>query len=94
MWQMQSNIKDGVIFTAPTSEADRENLAESCIRNLHISMPALVDSMSNQVEKTWTGWPDRIYLIGQDGSIRYKSEPGPFGFEPDQLASALKSELN
>jgi hypothetical protein len=56
-------------------------------------MPALVDSMTNQVEQVWTGWPDRIYLIGKDGRIRYKSEPGPFGFKPDQLADALHAEL-
>ena len=93
MWQMQSNIKAGVVFKAPTTDADRENLADSCIRNLHISMPALVDSMANQVEQAWTGWPDRIYLIGKDGRIRYKSEPGPFGFKPDLLATALKSEF-
>jgi hypothetical protein len=94
MWQMQSNVKDGVIFKAPTTEAERESLAESCVVKLHITIPALVDSLTNAVEQTWTGWPDRIYLIGKEGIIRYKSEPGPFGFKPDLLANHLKSELN
>jgi hypothetical protein len=91
MWQMQSNVRDGVIFANPTTNAERERIANSCVRNLHILFPALLDSVQNRVEHLYTGWPDRLYVIGQDGVIRYKSEPGPFGFSPERLAIALEA---
>ncbi len=91
MWQMQSNVKEGVIFRNPTTNAERERVADSCVRNLHIAFPALLDSIENRVDKAYTGWPDRLYLIGSDGRIRYKSEAGPFGFAPDDLARELSA---
>jgi hypothetical protein len=56
-------------------------------------MPALIDSMENQVEKDYTGWPDRLYLIDSNGRVAFKSMAGPFGFEPGNLAKALQSRL-
>ena len=91
MWQMRSNIKDGVIFRNPATNSEREQVASACVRNLHIAFPALLDSVENRVEQDYTGWPDRLYLIGADGRIRYKSEAGPFGFSPAGLATALAS---
>ena len=44
------------------------------------------------VERLYTGWPDRLYLIGKDGRVRYKSAPGPFGFKPGGLEAALRGE--
>ena len=37
--------------------------------------------------------PDRLYLIGVDGRVAYKSKPGPFGFKPDALEAALREAL-
>jgi len=90
---MQSNVKEGVIFQNPATVADREQVASSCVRKLHIGMPALIDSMQNQVEKDYTGWPDRLYLIDSTGRISFKSMAGPFGFEPANLAKALVKVL-
>jgi hypothetical protein len=88
---MQSNVKEGVIFQNPATAAERVQVAESCVRKLHIAMPALIDSMANQVERDYTGWPDRLYLVDTTGHIAYKSAAGPFGFDPTQLSAALKS---
>ena len=45
--------------------------------------------MDDLAERAYTAWPDRIYLIHQDGRIRFKTEPGPFGFSTSQLEVAL-----
>ena len=90
---MQSNIKEKVIFANPTTSSEREQVANSCVRKLHIAIPALIDSMQNQVEQEYTAWPDRLYLIGADGKVRFKSDAGPFGFDPKNLAQALKSSF-
>ena len=60
------------------------------MRKLGIKFPAVVDGFDNTTEAAYTGWPERIYLIDRNGRIAYKSKPGPFGFKPDELATALK----
>lgn len=93
VWQMQSNVRDGVLFRSPKDEAERAFVAGACVRKLGIKFPALIDGFDNRVESTYTGWPDRLYLIGQGGRILYKSKPGPFGFHPQDLAQAINASL-
>jgi type I thyroxine 5'-deiodinase len=49
----------------------------------------VLDEFGNSTEKAYTGWPDRIYLIDQNGRVAYKSKPGPFGFKASELSAAL-----
>ena len=90
VWQMESNIKDKVLFASPRNEDERGLVAGSCVRKLGIKFPAVLDEFGNTTEQAYTGWPDRIYLIDQDGRVAYKSKPGPFGFHPDDLKAALE----
>ena len=61
---MQSNIKDNVLFASPKNEAERAYVAGACVRKLGIKFPAVIDGFENTTEKAYTGWPDRLYLIG------------------------------
>ena len=90
VWQMQSNVKDQVVFASPKNEDERAFVAGACVRKLGIKFPAVLDEFGNSTEQAYTGWPDRIYLIDQDGHVAFKTKPGPFGFKPDDLATALK----
>jgi type I thyroxine 5'-deiodinase len=90
VWQMGSNVSEGVVFRDPKSDSERRNVAESCVRKLGIRFPALIDGIDNTVERMYTGWPDRLYLIDREGRVAFKSEPGPFGFEPANLEAALR----
>ena len=92
IWQMGSNIRDQVIYRNPQSEGERTQVAQSCVRNLGIRFPALIDGIDNTVERLYTGWPDRLYLIDREGRIVYKSAPGPFGFHPEPLDEALSAQ--
>jgi type I thyroxine 5'-deiodinase len=65
-----------------------------CVVRLAIKLPAVVDGLDNRVERAYTGWPDRLYVIGTDGRVRYKSAPGPFGFSTAELEQALTRTLN
>ena len=91
VWQMESNIKQGVVFAMPKSLDERESVADSCVRKLHIEIPALVDDFSNSTEKAYTGWPDRLYVIDRDGRVAAKTQPGPFGFHPELVEQTLKT---
>jgi hypothetical protein len=93
VWQMQSNVREGVLFRSPRDEAERANVAGACVRKLGIKFPALMDGFENRVETAYTGWPDRLYLIARGGRVLYKSKPGPFGFDPDELGAAIQSFL-
>jgi hypothetical protein len=90
---MEANIRQNVVFATPKSLEERQELAGSCVRQLHIKIPALLDSLENKTEAAYTGWPDRMYLIDLNGKVVYKSKPGPFGFHARELGSAIKAML-
>lgn len=93
VWQMQSNIRDKVVFASPKDQEERAVLAGTCVRKLGIKIPAVVDEFGNSTEAAYTAWPDRLYLIDANARIAYKSTPGPFGFKPDELRAALVKML-
>lgn len=90
LWQMGSNIRDGVLFASPRSDDERTATAESCVRKLGIQIPAVLDRIENATERAYTGWPDRMYVIDTKGRIAFKSPPGPFGFSTRNLARSLR----
>ena len=94
VWQMESNIKDKVVFASPHNEDERSAVAGTCVRKLGIKFPAVLDDFSNTTERAYTGWPDRIYLIDQENRVAFKTKPGPFGFKPDLLQSELAKLTN
>lgn len=89
VWQMQSNLKDNVVFASPKTEEDRAFVAGACVRKLGIKPLAVLDEFGNVTEKAYTAWPDRLYLIDAAGHVAYKSRPGPFGFNASELRGAL-----
>jgi len=90
VWQMESNIKDNIVFASPKSEDERAFVAGACVRKLGIEIPAVLDEFGNSTELAYTAWPDRLYLIDANGRVAYKSKPGPFGFHPDGLKAAVQ----
>ncbi len=85
----QQHPRQGNLRT-PQNFDERTEVASSCVRNLGIKIPAIVDDMNNSTERAYTGWPDRIYLIEREGRIALKTRPGPFGFDPSQLTAHLQ----
>lgn len=92
-WQVSDNLKDDVLVASTMTADERMNAAGLCVRNLGIELPALVDDPDNHVERAYTGWPDRLYVVGRDGRIAYKSAAGPFGFKPADVEKTLKRLL-
>lgn len=92
-WQMPSNLKEEVVFASPNDIEGRSHIAQTCVRKLGLKIPALLDDFDDSTDKVYTGWPDRMYVIDRDGRIAYKGNPGPFGFKPDQVKTALLATL-
>jgi hypothetical protein len=89
-WQLYDNIKDDVLVASSRTDDERFNAAGLCVRNLGIELPALIDDPDNRVERAYTGWPDRLYVIDRDGKIAHKSKAGPFGFKPAEVDDRLR----
>jgi iodothyronine deiodinase-like protein len=89
-WQDDDNLKDDVLVKSTTTEEERAEIAGICLAKLSIELPALVDDPDNRVERAYTAWPDRLYVIDRDGRIAFKSAAGPFGFKPAAVEEALK----
>ena len=85
-WRLAGNVS----VATPHTFEERGTVASSCVRKLGIEIPALVDGVDDTTESAYTGWPDRLYLIDRNGRVVYKSGPGPFGFHPSELKSALE----
>ena len=49
-WQVDSNLKDDVIYDTPTSIDERADLAQTCVLRLNMAMPMLLDDMSDTVD--------------------------------------------
>jgi type I thyroxine 5'-deiodinase len=88
-WQMRSNVREGILFRTTKALPERSEIAGACLMRLGLKIPALVDLPDDRVERAYTGWPDRLYIIDTTGRIAYKSDPGPFGFRPADLTAVL-----
>lgn len=90
---MPSNERDNVLYKEPTTTDERAIVAGDCARSMKVTIPVLLDDMKNTAQLAYAGWPDRFYVIGADGKVAYRGEPGPFGFKPADAEAALKKAL-
>lgn len=83
------------IVEDPVTLQERNAVARVCMTRLALDpMPALVDGMDDAVGQAYAAHPDRLYLVGRDGRVAYRGDPGPFGFLPEELEAAIRAELD
>ena len=83
------------IVEDPINVEERRHVAQQCTAAMDLAgMTAVVDDVDDSVNATFEGDPNRLYLIGLDGKVSYKSGPGPTGFDPDELETAIRTELH
>jgi hypothetical protein len=92
-WVVTHNREEGIGVRDPSSEQERAEVAGSCVVHSAIRIPVVMDAMDNAVASAYGAWPDRLYLIGRDGTVAFQGEMGPFGFLPDRLRAAIADEL-
>lgn len=73
----------------PKTIEDRRAAAGDCAASLQIGVKTYVDEIDDQVNQDYAAWPTRLYLINKTGVVVYAGGPGPFGFRPGELQSAL-----
>ncbi len=87
------NEKEGIRVFEPTTLEERSQVAATCVSRLAVEMPVLVDTLDNRTESGYAAWPDRLYLVGENGEVSYKGPPGPGGFDVSELTTALERIL-
>ena len=92
-WQIPPNEQEGVVYEQPKTAEARETLAEACVLHLNISIPTLIDEMTNAVDRAYAALPDRLYLVDAEGRVAYRSGAGPWGFKPDELEAAIREAV-
>lgn len=92
-WQVQANVREGILVEDPKTLESRAKVAREFASQFKVSLPILVDTIDNTLEKGYTTWPDRIYIVDERGNIAYKEGPGPRGFKVSEVPPVLDSLL-
>ena len=92
-WQMDSNEDQGVCYKQPTSLPQRVAIAKDFVERFEYDVPMVVDPMDDAAEEAYAGWPERLYVIDEAGSVAYKGGVGPFNFDPDELEAFLEARF-
>ena len=89
-WEVDGNeakVRD------PRTLAERRQVAGRCEAAMAHGIRTYVDEMDDRVMEAYGAWPERLYLIGEDGLVVYRGEPGPWGFDPSALGDAIQMTL-
>lgn len=90
-WITQDNEAAGIGFVQPRTDAGRRAAAATFCGRMQISMPAVHDTVDDEVMKLWGAWPDRLYVLDERGVVVHKTAVGPFGFRPSEVRDVLSS---
>jgi type I thyroxine 5'-deiodinase len=86
---MSDNEKEDVCYPQPKTLAQRLAIANDFVKRFHFTLPLLVDGMDNAANAAYAGWPERLYVIDEQGHIAYKGKTGPFGYHPEEVEAWL-----
>ena len=85
---------DEEMIEDPINDLERSTVAKVCMAKMALRpIPAVLDRVDDKANKAYSGWPDRLFLVGRDGRIAYAGGRGPGGFLPNQLEDAIQKEL-
>ena len=77
----------------PKTMEERRSAANQCQGALQYGIKTYVDDMDDTVSKAYAAKPTRLYLIGLNGQVVYAGGPGPYGFKPDELKTAIEANI-
>ena len=92
-WVLEVNRAEEIALVDPVSLDERAEAADACAVRLQTRIPILLDDVDDAAASAYGGWPDRLYLIGRDGTVAFQGGVGPDGFKPAELAAAIERQL-
>jgi thiol-disulfide isomerase/thioredoxin len=91
-WQLPENEREKVLVRQPVTRAQRAAVARTCREKLKLTMPILMDTMSDDAQKAWHAWPGRAWLVGSDGRLAWRGCRAP-NLAIENLNEALRDHL-
>jgi len=82
-----------VCFKQPRTLAERIKIAEDYMKDSNPGMPVVVDLLTDETEKAYAAFPERLYVIHQQ-KISFKSDRGPFGYHPEEVDDWMQNYLD
>jgi hypothetical protein len=77
----------------PKTIEERRVAAGQCEEALKYGVRTYVDSMDDNVSKSYAAHPTRLYMVDLDGRVSYAGGLGPFGFKPAEFKAAIDAYL-
>ena len=62
--------------------SERCTTAQMLLDDKQLTIPCVIDGMDNKVNRAYSAWPDRVFLIRSDGRLAVAADRGPRGFKP------------
>lgn len=88
-WQMDPNLKEDVCYAQPKTLEQRVAIANDFIKRFHYPLPFGIDDMNDAANKAYAAWPERVYIVDEDGRIAYAGGIGPFHYRPEEARDWL-----
>ncbi len=88
-WQMKSNVKEEVCYAQPKTLEQRVAIANDFVKRFGYPTQFGIDDMSNAANDAYAAWPERIYIVDENGRIAYRGGMGPFHYYPDEAREWL-----
>ena len=90
-WRVPHNWDAGICIPTPQSLQGRAEIASLCRREQGLTIPMVMDTMSDELLTRYAGSPERLYAIDTDGTVAHQSSIGPFDDDDvEAWAAALK----
>ena len=86
---MKSNVKEDVCYAQPKTLEQRMAIANDFTKRFKYPLPFGVDDMNNAADLAYSAWPERIYIIDENGHIAYRGGMGPFNYKPAEARAWL-----
>ena len=88
---MKSNgkDKDDVCYAQPKTLDQRVAIANDFTNRYKYSVPFGIDEMSNAANDAYAAWPERLYILYENGRVAYKGGNGPFKYAPKEVRAWL-----
>jgi len=84
---------DLVLLNQPILLEDRCEIARQFVDDSQYLMPMVVDTMSNEFDKSFGAWPVRFFIV-KDNFLVYKAEPGSsFSYDLSEIRSWLQASF-
>ena len=88
---MKSNAKDrdDVCYAQPKTLEQRVAIANDFTKRYKYSVPFGIDEMNNAANDAYAAWPERLYILDENGRVAYKGGNGPFKYDPKEVRAWL-----